>query len=121
MFKPFSLTFFVAFFVWLASILFTTAPATRLDRACIPVEWSGAGIASAGKVFSPDIGLKLTYYGDQVTWGCKYWLWDLFYRDDWMRETGQVDAAPSASVPSQGVQSGATPPLPPALQQPPSR
>jgi len=92
MFKPISIAFFIAFFVWIGAILFTTKAETRMARACIPVEWSGNGLASITKLVNIDLGLTVDHYGKTWTWGCRYVLWDLFYKNDWMKEQEATQA-----------------------------
>ena len=119
MFKPFALAFFVAFFVWIGSIVVSTDPQERLHRAATPIALLGKATVALAVQVDPDWATPTYNLFLKMEYGFKYMLWSVFYEDEWRsgQPQGLANASPASPASSAtGATRGATP----ALSNPPA-
>ena len=109
MWKPLSMAFFVACVAWFVAIFASTDPKVRMDRTCLPVEYSGRVGTSSMMLIKADWAAPTHEFFEGVNYGCKFVLWRMFYEESWnsAQPAGQAPAAIStvnhASNQSAGV------------------
>lgn len=107
---PLHLITFALIVSWIMSIFITTDPDTRMERVCLPVEYSGKLATSMGRLDSESTADSIKGMFDKGTLGCKKVMWDMVYGDDWRaRQTG-IAAATAASSPQSASAPEATAP-----------
>ena len=107
MWKPLSMAFFVVCVAWFISIFSSTDPQVRMDRTCLPVEYSGRVGTSSMMLIKADWAPPTHEFFEGVTYGCKFVLWRMFYEESWnsAQPSGQTPAVAS-SGPAQRSQAG---------------
>lgn len=103
------MAFFVACVAWFVAIFASTDPKVRMDRTCLPVEYSGRVGTSSMMLIKADWAAPTHEFFEGVNYGCKFVLWRMFYEESWnsVQPAGQAPAAIStvnqASNQSAGV------------------
>jgi len=97
--KPLSMAFFVACMAWFVAIFASTDPQVRMDRTCLPVEYSGRVGTSSMMLIKADWAAPTHEFFEGVNYGCKFVLWRMFYEESWnsAQPAGQAPAAASTS------------------------
>ena len=93
MFKPFSLIFFVLVMVWMGSILITSDPQKRMDRACVPIEYADKGATAVMSLLGREWGEGTHKLFVKTHYGCRYVIWTMFYEEEWNRRAQQAPAS----------------------------
>ena len=95
MWKPLSMAFFVACMAWFVAIFASTDPQVRMDRTCLPVEYSGRVGTSSMMLIKADWAAPTHEFFEGVNYGCKFVLWRMFYEESWnsAQPAGQAQAA----------------------------
>ena len=83
MWKPLSMAFFVVCVAWFISIFASTDPQVRMDRTCLPVEYSGRVGTSSMMLIKADWAPPTHEFFEGITYGCKFVLWRMFYEESW--------------------------------------
>lgn len=86
MWKPFSMIFFVLCMVWFGSILVTTDPQLRMDRACVPIHYMDKAGTSAMTLVDKGWGETTNKFFQDFHYGCRFVVWRVFYEEDWQRD-----------------------------------
>ena len=100
MLKPFSLVFFIAVMVWIGAILISSDPQTRMDRFCIPVEYSDRASTSGMQLVDAGWGESTHKFFQNMHYGCRFVVWRMFYEEEWERAKGAKPAARIESAPA---------------------
>lgn len=83
MFKPFAFIFFILIMVWCGAILITTSAQERMNRACIPIDYTGKASSAAMLLINDDWSVSTQQIFEKWSYGCKFVIWRLFYEDTW--------------------------------------
>lgn len=109
---PLNLITFAIVVSWLMSIFVTTDPDVRMQRVCLPVEYTGKLATSMGRLDSESTAGSLKNMFDKGTLGCKKVMWDVVYGDDWRNRSKDVvsnDSAAASSAQSASAPEASTP------------
>jgi hypothetical protein len=89
------MAFFVACVAWFVAIFASTDPKVRMDRTCLPVEYSGRVGTSSMMLIKADWAAPTHEFFEGVNYGCKFVLWRMFYEESWnsAQPAGQAPAA----------------------------
>jgi hypothetical protein len=87
MFKPFSLLFFVAVFVWVVRIFLTTDGSERIVRTCQPIDILGNVSISTTALLADGLTQPITNVMNSWVYGCRYIVWRSIYEDDYLKYT----------------------------------
>lgn len=109
MFKPFSLVFFIAVLAWIGSVLITTDPQKRIDRFCVPVEYTDRAATSGMQLLDASWGASTHKFFENIQYGCRFVVWKMFYEEEWNRSRETPNGAADT-----GAEKGAPPVRKPA-------
>lgn len=93
--KPLAGIVATLFFLYLVFIFLSGSPLERTDRVCAPVfSWGKKMVVAATDVFSPAWSASVGAKFDSGMTSCRLWVWNAFYRDDYLRlkETVRTDS-----------------------------
>lgn len=85
MFKPFSLLFFIAVFVWIVRIFITTEPGERIERTCQPVGIMGNLLVSGTALTADQFTGEMAGLMDSWEYGCRYMIWRSLYEKEYLK------------------------------------
>jgi hypothetical protein len=123
MFKPFALAFFIAFFVWVGSIVVSTDPHERLHRAATPIALLGKATVALVVQVEPEWAAPTYNFFLKTEYGFKYMLWSVFYEEEWrtgqaLPPGGAASAPAAARLPSEAASASGHAPGPIARYTP---
>jgi hypothetical protein len=93
------MAFFVACVAWFVAIFASTDPQVRMDRTCLPVEYSGRVGTSSMMLIKADWAAPTHEFFEGVNYGCKFVLWRMFYEESW-NSAQPATQAPAAALTS---------------------
>jgi len=111
MFKPFGLAFFIAFFVWVGSIMISTDPHERMHRAAMPIALIGKATVAVVVQVEPEWAAPTYNFFLHTEYGFKYMVWSVFYEEEWRtgQAPGQGSEPPSEAAASAPAKSASEP------------
>jgi hypothetical protein len=78
----------VLFAWWVGAIFIAASPASRMERACSPVVWTGNVATTLAMLFRLEehsIASTRSAF-EKGDYGCRFLVWRLFYEEDFKRE-----------------------------------
>jgi hypothetical protein len=106
MWQPLSMAFFVACMAWFISIFASTDPQVRMERTCLPVEYSGRIGTSSMMLIKADWAGPTNEFFEGINYGCKFVIWRMFYEESW-NSAKPVDKASAVATSSASEQNKA--------------
>lgn len=90
----------ILFFIFMAYILLATTPMARIERACMPVVWTGNVTESVALLLSPRYAKSTERWFQKTDYGCRYVIWRFFYEEEYLEYKKTSDGSDGTSLES---------------------
>lgn len=91
--KHFGELFFFLVVIWFVWVIMGSSPHVRLRHACAPIAWTANTFTAFSRATDSDYSEDLHVASNTLNYKCQMFLWDYFYRAQFLKEHPGVTKA----------------------------